>query len=84
MTKAFADIVWPCQSDDITPVFILTINSAMHSVSTKRVMHSEKSYGMSHGSYYKIAMIFRWPGLEFSKTNVTRAFYDPDTFGGFI
>ena len=30
-------------------------------------MYSEKSYGMSYGSYNKISMILRWPELEFSK-----------------
>ena len=47
-------------------------------------IYSEKSYGLFHGSYYKIFMILRWPELEFSKINVFRAFYDPVTFGGFI
>ena len=37
-------------------------------------IYSEKSYGMSHGSYYKIFMILRWPELEFSKIDVFRAF----------
>ena len=47
-------------------------------------IYSEKSYGMSHGSYYKIFMILRWVELEFSKINVFRAFQDPVTFGGFV
>ena len=37
-------------------------------------MYSKKSYGMSHGSYYKIFMILRWPEVKFSKIDVFRAF----------
>ena len=37
-------------------------------------IYSEKSYGMSQGSYYKIFIILRWVELEFSKINVFRAF----------
>ena len=47
-------------------------------------IYSEKSYGMSYGSYYKISIILRWVELEFSKMNVFRAFQDPVTFGGFV
>ena len=35
-------------------------------------IHSEKCYGMSHGSYYKISMILRQQEL------------DPISFGGFV
>ena len=37
-------------------------------------IYREKSYGMSHGFYYKISMILKWPELEFSKINVLGAF----------
>ena len=37
-------------------------------------IYSKKSYGMCHGSYYKIFMILRWLELEFSKINVFGAF----------
>ena len=47
-------------------------------------IYIEKSYGMSHGSYYKISMILRQVELEFSKINVFRGFQDPVTFGSFF
>ena len=48
---------------------IITAVQYTHTVFLQRgsCIYSEKSYGMSHGSYYKIFMILRWPEFEFSK-----------------